>query len=362
MDSSLIVGLMAQRMSEPVETFSVGFAGATNELADARLVSTAFGTNHHELELPLEPEVDLAELVWHLDEPLADLSSLGFYALSELAREHVTVALSGQGADELLGGYSRHRTATLIRTWSRLPAPLRILMKTGGRGIRRVQRLAELAELDPVDRFVATRQLAADLQSAWRQPRRVAGSAAAQAVAERFPSTIQDPLDAILYLDANLGLPDDMLHYFDRMSMAYSLEVRVPFLDHELVQLCASIPSSYKIGGGTTKLILKEAARGIVPDAIIDKPKIGFFNTAVEVWVRGAVTGPLADQLLDEDAAYVDFLDRAWVGDLVQRHLNGRAAPRDAHLLLAILVLEVWLSSYLPRALSAPAERVSVAR
>jgi asparagine synthase (glutamine-hydrolysing) len=364
LDSSLIVGLMARRTSKPVETFSVGFAGATNELADARLVSSTFGTNHHELELPLDHEVDLSELVWHLDEPLADLSSLGFYALSQLAREHVTVALSGQGADELLGGYSRHRAATFMRAWNRLPGPLRRVTKRGASASRRVQRLAELAELDPVDRFVATRELAANLQDAWRQPRSSAGTAARRAVAERFPSPIQDPLDVILYLDANLGLADDMLHYFDRMSMAFSLEVRVPFLDHELVQLCAGIPRTFKVHRGTTKWLLKEAARGIVPNAIIDKPKIGFFNTAVETWVKGALAGRTADHLLDRDAAYADFLDRTWVEDLVRRQVSGAARPRDAHLLLAILVLEVWLSSYLPRALAdtAPSpERVPVA-
>jgi asparagine synthase (glutamine-hydrolysing) len=364
LDSSLIVGLMARRTSGPVETFSVGFADATNELADARLVSNTFGTNHHELELPLDYELDLSELVWHLDEPLADLSSLGFYALSRLAREHVTVALSGQGADELLGGYSRHRAATLMRTWNRLPGPLRALTKRGAGASRRVQRLAELAELDPVDRFVATRELAADLHDAWRHPRSSASTAASRAVAERFPSPIQDPLDAILYLDANLGLADDMLLYFDRMSMAFSLEVRVPFLDHEFVQLCAAIPRSLKVHRGTTKWLLKEAARGIVPDEIIDKPKIGFFNTAVETWVKGALAGGTADRLLDRDAAYADFLDRSWVEDLVRRQLSGRATRRDAHLLLAILVLETWLSSYLPRALADTAsspERVRVA-
>jgi len=365
LDSSLIVGLMAPRTSSPVETFSVGFAGSTNELADARLVSSTFSTNHHELELPLDHEVDLSELVWHLDEPLADLSSLGFYALSQMAREHVTVALSGQGADELLGGYSRHQAATLMRTWNRLPGLLRKLTKRGATASRRVQRLAELAELDPVDRFVATRELAPDLQDAWRQPRSSPGSAASRAVAERLPTPIQDPLDAILYLDANLGLADDMLHYFDRMSMAHSLEVRVPFLDHELVQLCAAIPRNFKVHRGTTKWLLKEAARGIVPDAVIDKPKIGFFNTAVETWVRTALARTTADHLLDREAAYAEFLDRSWVEDLVQRQVSGAARPRDAHLLLAILMLEVWLSSYLPRALASTApspERVPVAR
>ncbi len=132
-DSSVIVGLMAKQMSNPVKTFSIGFAeaGEGNELADARYVAEFFGTDHHELELSFaEQTVDLSDLVWHLDEPLADLSSLGFLALSELAASEVTVALSGQGADELLGGYRKHRAAAIAGAWQRLPRPLRAV---GGR-------------------------------------------------------------------------------------------------------------------------------------------------------------------------------------------------------------------------------------
>ena len=128
LDSSLIVGLMARHMTDPVQTFSVGFreAGEQNELEDARLVAEYFGTDHHELELSFaEDTVDLEDLVWHLDEPLADLSSLGFLALCELAAKHVTVALSGQGADELFGGYRKHQAASLVGRWQRLPRPIR---------------------------------------------------------------------------------------------------------------------------------------------------------------------------------------------------------------------------------------------
>src|SRR5689334_658443 len=128
LDSSLIVALMARNMTEPVKTFSVGFAeaGENNELADARFVAQHFGTDHHELELSFADQtLDLAELLWSLDEPIADLSTLGFLALSKLAASEVTVALSGQGADELLGGYRKHRAASLAGSWSRLPGPFR---------------------------------------------------------------------------------------------------------------------------------------------------------------------------------------------------------------------------------------------
>ena len=144
LDSSLIVALMARNMSEPVKTFSIGFreAGEGNELADARLVASHFGTDHHELELSLhDQQIDLAQLAWHLDEPLADLSALGFLALSQLATQHVTVALSGQGADELLGGYPRHRNGWATDTWARLPhAAQRSLVAAARRGPARARR------------------------------------------------------------------------------------------------------------------------------------------------------------------------------------------------------------------------------
>ncbi len=144
LDSSLIVALMARNMNEPVKTFSVGFreSGRATSSRMRAIVAAALGADHHELELSLsEHAVDLAELVWHLDEPLADLSALGFLALSELAASHVTVALSGQGADELLGGYRKHRAAALCGHWKHLPAPLRSVAQAAAlRGPARLRR------------------------------------------------------------------------------------------------------------------------------------------------------------------------------------------------------------------------------
>ena len=126
LDSSLIVALMARHMTEPLETFAVGFAGEDSELPDAQRVADALGASHHELEVELQSDPDyMSRLIWHLDEPLADLSSIGFLALCELAVKDVTVALSGQGADELFGGYRKHRVASLAETWNRVPAALR---------------------------------------------------------------------------------------------------------------------------------------------------------------------------------------------------------------------------------------------
>jgi asparagine synthase (glutamine-hydrolysing) len=176
------------------------------------------------------------------------------------------------------------------------------------------------------------------------------------AVAERLAGVDGDPLAAMLFLDGQLGLVDDMLHYFDRASMAHSLEVRVPFLDHHVVEFASRIPTELKVHGMTTKYLLKRAARGIVPDRIIDKPKIGFFNAAVGAWFKAQTNGAIKDYLLAPDAAYGGLLQRAEVERLVADHAAGSSARGTEHALLSILMLEVWLSDVLPRAL-APADR-----
>src|SRR5258707_7895166 len=149
-----------------------------------------------------------------------------------------------------------------------------------------------------------------------------------------------DPLPATLYIDGQLALVDDMIHYFDRASMAHSLEVRVPFLDHHVVEYAATIPSAYKVRRlRTRKYVLKEAVRGLIPDRIIDKPKVGFFNSAVDDWFRAQTSGVISDYLLAPNPRYGELLDRSAVERLVTRHASG-ADTSHAHLLLSILMLE----------------------
>jgi asparagine synthase (glutamine-hydrolysing) len=360
LDSSLVVALMARNMSEPVKTFAVGFREAANgnELADARYVSSFLGTDHHELELSYaDVDVGLDTLLWYLDEPVADLSALGFLALSELASRHVTVALAGQGADELLGGYRKYRAAALVGVLKRLPgssAAARVLVRAR-RPRRALQAARTVAAVDPATRLLAmSGHLAhADRDSIVRGPlRALDGRAAERAARARLDGVSDDPLTAALYLDGQLGLVDDMLHYFDRASMAHSLEVRVPFLDHHVVELCARIPSELKVRRLNTKHVLKLAARGVIPDRVIDKPKIGFFNSAVEQWFGAQANAAIADYLLDPGARYTEFLDRSAIERLVAA--NSRETEKGrSYVLFSILMLEIWLTTYLPRALAA---------
>ncbi len=358
LDSSLIVALMARHSGGRVQTFSVGFAGRHehNELADAREVAARFGTDHHELEISLDRKVDLPELVWHLDEPLADLSALGFLELSGLARRNVTVALSGQGADELLGGYRKHRAAAIAAYWQRAlgPRAARVLARVGAALPGRAGRLARtLAATSPAERLlVASGNLAPSLRRRLvRGPLAEVDPGNAEAAALALGPAPDDPLAAALFLDAQLGLVDDMLRYFDGASMAHSLEVRVPFLDHPLVEFCAGIPTSYRVGPRlSTKYVLKRAARGLVPDRIIDKPKVGFFNSAVHGWLRAQVDGPVRDYLEAPRPRTAELFAPSEVRSLLAAQRSGQGR-RHAYALLEILMLEIWLTSYLPRAL-----------
>lgn len=361
LDSSLVVALMARHASGSVKTFSVGFADDPrhNELADARYVAEIFETDHHELELAFQDDsIDLGELLWSLDEPLADLSAVGFEALARVTARHVTVALCGQGADELLGGYKKHRAASLIGTWNRLPAAVRgsggAAVSIGPKRFRRAART--LLASDPADRLIEmSGRLGNGLrETLYRGPLQgKTGTAVLRSAHTVLGDLGADPLPATLHIDAQLSLPDWLLQYFDRASMANSLEVRVPFLDHHVVEYCAQIPAALKVHRLQTKYILKQAAGGIVPERIVHKRKLGFSRGATEAWLQVQLREALPDLLMGTDVRCAEFLDHAAVRRLAMAHRDGTDLS-NAHLLTAIVMLEIWLRTYLPRALSRP--------
>lgn len=358
LDSSLIVALMAKHTGGTVKTFSVGLAGVpeANELRDARLVAEHFGTDHHELTLSLtDQRIEIEDLVWCLDEPLADLSAIGFHGLCGVASRHVTVALAGQGADELLAGYRKHQAAALVAAWRRVPRPARAVANSILlRGPRRFRRAGEtLAARDSAGRLVAmSGKLDPEVRELlFRGPLASAdGEAARRAVLARLEGISDDPLPATLHIDGQLALVDDMLHYFDRTSMAHSLEVRVPFLDHPLVEFCATVPANMKIRRLRGKYLLRHVARGLLPPEIVDKKKVGLFNEAINSWFEAQGRESIRRYLMQPEPAYAAILDPDQVRNLVNRYA---AAPskRAGQLLLSILMLEVWLTTYLPRAM-----------
>jgi asparagine synthase (glutamine-hydrolysing) len=348
LDSSLITALMADASSLPVKTFSIGFAedGAANELDDARLVANRLGTEHHELITSAVDHPDLFdEALWHLEEPIADLSYLGFMLLSRLARENVTVALSGQGADELLGGYLKHQIAAGA---ARVPRAGRPLIGAAGRlapeGSTLARGLAAAGVSDPVERLLAMSRVVQPHERAetfapeFLQPG--AEEAIRGVVAQHLDGRSRSALGDTLHLDTRIGLVDNMLLYFDKASMAASLEVRVPFMDHDLVAFCEALPDSRRVWRLRRKELLKRASRGLVPDSIIDKKKRGFFRSALGAWMRVHRDELVRATLLDERARERGIYREDTVRELVAG--GGEQGMKQSQRLFCLLLLERW--------------------
>ena len=360
LDSSLIVALMAKLMDRPVQTFAVGFreAGSSNELADARYVADVLGADHHELELSLSDEtIPLDRLLWHLDEPRRRPLLSGFHRALGARRTarhgcavRVRARMSFSAGTENIARPRSRRCGSACR-----PRCDGAVLAAAAHGPDRFRRpVATLARTGrcreaPVDERRTHGRRRGAGSYADRSPSST-GTLRLRAISYRLGDFPDAPLESTLFLDAQLGLADDMLHYFDRASMAHSLEVRVPFLDHHVVELCATMPAHLKVRRLETKHVLRHAARGLVPDRIIDKPKIGFFNSAVDGWFRAQTQGAISDYLLGPNPRYAEMLDRGEVERLVRAQADG--ARGSSYVLLSVLMLEVWLATYLPAARS----------
>lgn len=350
LDSSLITALMAQVSTGPVKTFSVGFTedAEANELADARKVAKRFGTDHHELlTSAMDHPALLDEALWHLEEPITDLSFLGFMLLSRLAKEHVTVALCGQAADELLGGYPKHavahaadRVARSRMPWrggiaavgGRMPEDSRL-----GRGLRAVSATDDAERMLQMSRVVLADQRLALLNPAFRHS---AGEREFRNVVRaRGSGRGGGVLRETLFLDTKLALVDLMFLYFDKMSMAASLEVRVPFADHDVVAFCMGLPDDRKITRGRRKELLRRMSRGLLDDATIDKKKRAFFRAASSTWLRSNRSGIVEDVLLDQRSRDRGIFMPGAVDRLISQSVGG---GRSTEPLLAVLMLELW--------------------
>jgi asparagine synthase (glutamine-hydrolysing) len=355
-DSSTIVAFMSRLSPLPVQTFSIGFGDATyNELPEARAVAAHFGTRH--TEAVLEPDiVGLAsDLVWHLDEPFADFSVFPTYLVSRLARQSVKVVLSGDGGDELFAGYDTYVAQGYDRFYGRLPAILRqrtlpallasVPPASAKKGlINKAKRFVEGGALRPElghtrwMLFMSAEDRRALYRPEWR-------SAMADKAAERFlegwyqQAPELDPLGQQQYVDIKTYLVDDILTKVDRMSMAASLEARVPLLDHRVVEFALALPAQFKLHQGVTKVILRRAMQGILPDAVLRKPKQGF-SIPMKHWLRGPLRVMMSDLLSGDCIRGRGYFEAKTVSRWVDEHLQGRA--NHSHRLWALMMFELW--------------------
>jgi asparagine synthase (glutamine-hydrolysing) len=350
-DSSTVVASMARMAREPVKTFSIGFHEEDfSELPYARAVAAALGTEHH--DRVLEPDVlgILDDLVFYLDEPFGDSSSIPTYMVSKLAAEHVKVVLSGDGGDELFAGYDRYQVEGRERRYDRLPALARkalgaaaSLAPEGMKGrnfLRHVSLAGPARYLDAMTLFPSCDQgklFAPELRALF------AGCDPWREVASAVAKPNGHWLSSLQYFDLNHYLPLDILTKVDRMSMAHSIEARVPLLDHKLIELAASIPAELKLKDGTGKYILKRAMRGILPDEILDRPKRGF-AIPLGRWFRGRLHGFVRDLLLSETTRARGIFDTAYVERILARP-SGRDSLELR--LWTLISFELWCRRFL---------------
>jgi asparagine synthase (glutamine-hydrolysing) len=352
LDSSLITALMAEVSERPVQTFSVGFVedASANELPEARKVAQRLGTDHHELETSALDHPDLLDdALRHLEEPIADLSCVGLLLLSRLARETVTVALSGQGADELLGGYRKHQVAHAADLLRRVP-PARgaaaLAARLGAPESARARGLRALSTGDPVERMLAMSRVVQPRERLALFTPEFLDDTDVGAPVRRHGGDLsgRSALTQTLYLDTRLALVDNMLLYFDKMSMATSLEVRVPFMDHDVVSFCLALPDSRKVRRGNRKELLKRVSRGFVADEIIDRPKRGFFRSALGAWLQAQQGGLLEQTLLDPRTRERGLYREGEVERLLQ--IAGGGDIKADQRLFSLFLLERWLREW----------------
>ena len=362
-DSSTVTALMSETAGGRIKTFSIGFKEKTfDELEYARIVAERFGTEHTEFVVDAAQAAALVPtLMEYLDEPLADASVIPTYVISKLARQHVTVALAGDGGDELFGGYDTYKAFKVARMYRKIPG----LLRRGliGPAVRKMPASEKRLSFEfKAKKFVSgaehpyeiantlwwgayspalkERLLSADLRS------RLRGDLFAPIAAQSAFTRATDPLDRLAYLDLKLYLQDDLLVKVDRMSMANSLEIRTPFLDYTFVEYAATIPSRLKLKGFDSKYILKKAMTSRLPKEILTKKKIGF-DIPLGPWLRKELREFTLDTLSPDRLKRHGYFDPAFVQKVMDEHMAGTHNHRQ--LLWPLIIFQFWHDRYIAR-------------
>jgi asparagine synthase (glutamine-hydrolysing) len=368
LDSSLIVAMMSRLSSEPVKTFSIGFVGPDyyNELGFSRLVACRFNTDHHELIVTPDIINVLPKLVWHWDEPFAVSSAVPTYYLSQLAREHVKVVLTGDGADEVFAGYPRYlwdKAADYVRRYTPQMGRklgLALLNQVGAVTplsardfFRRLSKFMESTLLDNDGRYVfylsllhhrtKCRIYSADLMDALSK----SGSTLENLLASYYSQYRgKDQLNRRLYADIKMSLADEMLTKVDKMTMAVGLEARPPFLDFQFVENMARVSGRYKLKHSSSKYILKKLAKSFLPPEIVHRKKHGF-EVPIDFWIRTELKDLIHDYLSHDRIKRLGLLDSSAVQNLIKAHDGFQS--NWGHQLWALLIFQMWCEVFLEK-------------
>ena len=362
LDSTAVLAYARQATTQPLPTFTIGYKDETfSEWDFARRAARHYGAEHHEIVIdPITPEL-IESTVWHLDEPMTDLSSIPFYVLSRRAREHVTVCLSGEGGDEVFVGYDRFIASKLnAQLYSRIPGAVRRSLvepvvrwlpdqeqKKGA--VNLLKRFVEGAALPSTAGHMRWQYFSsADQDRALFSPAFLARVQAdpfdpIQRARERAAGA--DRLSQELYVDLRMTMPDSVLMKVDKMSMAHSLEVRVPFLDHALVEYVARVPSRLKFPGIRTKAIYRKAMQGVLPDFILERGKQGY-SLPIKNWLREDLRDFMV-ATLNQSPLIREHFNVAFVNSLIEQHL--RRTHNHNHVLWALVNASLWHRRFIER-------------
>ena len=366
-DSSTIVALMSRAEVGPIKTFSIGFKDGKDydELAFARTVAAHFHTDHHEFVLEPKAVEILPDLVWHLEEPIADEAALPLYFLSSMAKDHVKVVLVGDGGDELFAGYNRYYLYRAVGRYTQMPRSLRkglveplidAVPRLDGNGpaaalVRRAKKLLEVAYQPEEVRFSAWNRILPDEMKQQLYSRDFLQTAAAanpfKYHHQYFASSgFSDPISRGQYVDLKTYLVDCLLLKSDKVTSAFSLECRVPLLDGPLVEYVTSLPAQYKYRRGRSKHILREAMRGLLPRSILERGKQGFI-LPIGRWFKTDLLRFACEVLLDSRTLQRGYFD----GRGLRQMLDGttHADDRHARQLYALLLFEIWNRMFVDR-------------
>jgi asparagine synthase (glutamine-hydrolysing) len=381
LDSSLLVALMARATTRPIRTYTITYRNedqrwerGQSEARYARLVAERFGTDHQEIVVNPTVLDLLPKIVWHLDEPVGDPAAVSTLLISQAARSEAKVLLAGQGADEVFAGYHFYQAHRYADRYARLTGPVGSPLgaaiqgallaasrlapgSLAGRTLA-VRRFADMvtrhARLSPGARHAAYHAYFTPADKARLYSPAFAAAITGHDAADHYAQLFTEAsgrstLNRLLYMDLRSHLPDLILNYGDKLGMAASIELRVPFLDHELVDFAARVPAAWKLHGGTGKHILREAARGLVPDEILARRKAPF-GVPVRGWLRRDLV-PLVDELLSEQSVTERGLfNYPAVRDTIR--LSRRSLGTSAHQMWTLLTLELWFRIFIDRTMT----------
>lgn len=354
LDSSTIVALMAQELSTPVNTFSVGFGGEgePDELPYAQAVADHFGCRHHTLRITADDFLNHAETVlWHLDQPIADQATVATFMVAKLAREHVKMVLTGEGGDELFAGYARYEGErwSPYTTW--MPGFMGSTVRSLSQrlpGLRRAKiAVSALTRRNEAERFANWFPMFTDdakeqlIVAQHADMKRGAGHVFASTLSR---CRAREPLSRMLYADSKMWLPDYLFVRGDKLTMAHSLEARVPLLDHKLTEFAARLPSRLKLAGKKRKVLLRNVARKLLPQQIIDRPKQGF-PIPIERWLQKEAKPLMLDLLNQASIQRRGLFQADFVARLMNQHISGYADHSIA--LWGLMSLEMWFRNFI---------------